>query len=313
MPNYFEENTEGINRGLNNLATAFARQPYYQTLAQNRTAQAGYDNQRASEQSSLAELNRARTADLLRKGALVDALQRVSPAAQSAMLSGNFDDPSVQQFTGAVSALTGQNQGDVQKSMKQGLGTILAMRGNLPMAAAVENPVSVQNNQVNAAAEANRPANNQVILPTGGTLVDRSTGRPISEGGVTLRQGESRFAPKTLATTSALPAASSYGASGNAPITESPEGVVAPAQGIAKNQLIAALLKSTAAPASTMGTTNVPAGGPAQGQSGGQTSAPANVTTAQATVRVQHPNGQTGVIPAANLLAALKAGYKQLQ
>ena len=201
MSQYWQAQTEGFQRGLGNLAGGLARLPMARaqgTMLQQRGALYGQEAAEAAAKSGLigaqTEGEQAKTADLLKKGALVDALQRTAPAALRAMQSGKMDDPSIDDFTGAASALTGYNKGDIQKSMATGLGTILAASGNTSTAAAVENPVSVQNNSVNAAERTARP----VTVPTGGTLMTPA-GQPLGTGGVTLSPGQNRFGPQSLA------------------------------------------------------------------------------------------------------------------
>lgn len=182
MPSdYWNRQTAGFQQGANNLATALMRQPALQRQADEQLG-------RTMVMKSQYDLNNARGQELAQKGALVETLQKVAPQAQAAMLKGNFEDPTVQQFVGATAALTGQNKQDVWKAAKEGMGTMLALQGKTPMAAAVENPVSVQNNQVNADERTGRPMN------ITGTMM-KPDGTVLGQAATTLAPGATRLSP----------------------------------------------------------------------------------------------------------------------
>lgn len=197
MPSpYWNQQLSGFDQAAGNIGTALMRRPLLQRQADEQLG-------RTMVMKSEYDLNSARAGELLQKGKLVETLQRVAPQAQAAMLKQNFDDPAVQEFVGATAALTGQNKQDVWKAAKQGMGTMLALQGNTPMAAAVEDPVSVQNAQVAADERAKRP-----VVAGSGATVFGPDGKPLAEAAYTLNPGQDRFAPvdKSQMATNAAPA-----------------------------------------------------------------------------------------------------------
>ena len=329
MPSpYWQAQVAPFQQGVGSLTAGLTRLPMIQAQGAMLNQRAGLYGQEATEAAARTGLIGAQTdeansrvAELAQKGALVEALQKYAPAAQAAMAAGKLDDPSIDAFTGADSALTGVNKGDIQKSFATGLGTILARGGNVSGAAAVENPVSVSNNAADNATKAARP----VVVPTGGTLMD-PTGTPLGAGGVTLNPGQNRFGPQSLA--GALSANQTGPADVDDPSQQGGEMPAPPL--VAQGQPLPVKPVATKAPpqlpasvlaplfkqalANSQGGTNTESAVQAVLDANAKVAPPAGAPTAgPAMVRVKHPNGQTGTIPTANLQAALKAGYQQIQ
>src|ERR1043166_5310082 len=130
--NYYDRDFDPWVSGIRNIGTMIMQRPALQAQAQDRAAQAEERRQHSMLYQSEIETQKANqgktkaeTEELIRKGSLVDALQKSAPIAQRAIVEGRIDDPSVDQFTGAASALTGLNKDDIAKNIKMGIGTLL--------------------------------------------------------------------------------------------------------------------------------------------------------------------------------------------
>lgn len=198
MSQYWDSQAAPLNNGLRNLGAGLARLPMYQARAGLYGAQAdkaNADTDEATARTGLVgaqtETEKAKAADINQKLNLVQALQNITPVATDALMKGDLQDPAIGQYTGALAALTGHNEGDVQKTMAGNLGMLLARGGNVQGAANVVNPVAVANNAADNATTAARP----LIVPSGATAMTPS-GQPLGTGGVTLNPGQQRFAPQ---------------------------------------------------------------------------------------------------------------------
>jgi hypothetical protein len=198
MSPYWESQMAPLNNGVGNLSAGLARLPMIRAQAAMMGQRAGLYQQEAEKNAADVGLVGAQTdkekqitSSLANTLALVNKIQTAGPAARTAMLAGKQNDPSIDDLTGAVAALTGANKGDVWKSMASSIGTPRAAAGDVQGAANVENPVSVANNAADNAEKSGRP----VIVPSGGTSFTPD-GQPIATGGVTLNPGQQRFAPQ---------------------------------------------------------------------------------------------------------------------
>jgi len=337
MSQYWNEQLGGFNQAANNLSAAFIRRPafaarnaLYQAEAEKNAAMVGEVNARTGLYQNQSDLTSARVKELAQKGQLVEALQNAAPAAQRAMLDGKFDDPAIDQFTGATAALTGVDKGDIQKQMKQGLGTILAMQGKTPMAASVENPVSVNNNAVDNATRANRP----VVAGNGSTVFSGDGSTVLGQAATTLAPGATRLSPAAGDDTpeaegSGIPLPPKSSATdeqaaelerqAKLKVIEANKDTWTPAQvqayiktgspdlaGQGKpavtqvkdtRGIFARLMNNTPISVTNQPTAAMPAASNSPAAPGGK-------------VRVQHPSGAFGYIPAEQVQDALSQGYK---
>ena len=197
-------------RGIRGIGTMLMEQPALRAQGQLRQQQAALAGARTGAAQAQGEEYRARagktdaeTQELLYKGQLVKALEQWGPQAQQDLVAGNGDSEAVQHFTGAASALTGVNKGDIQKSLRTGIGTILARKGQVQPAAEVDNPnAAFKTEQDNAtrqtiaerlnASREKIDAAKPVVAGNGATSMYRN-GNVIAKADYTLRQGESRF------------------------------------------------------------------------------------------------------------------------
>lgn len=181
MDNYWQAQFDPWTQSTRSIAQSMMQLPALR-------AQAGHLRAATESAKATARYTDERTQELIRKGQLVDNLEKHGGAAMRALVEQRFDDPSIETFTGSAAALTGENKGDIQKSLATGIGTLLARQGHVPEAAAVENPVSVQNNQVNAEERANRP-----VVAGNGSTVFTPEGTKLGEAAFSLSPGQNRF------------------------------------------------------------------------------------------------------------------------
>jgi hypothetical protein len=189
MSNYYDRDFDPWARGIRNIGTMIMQQPMLRAQAEQRSRQAQLTGAQTEQAGARTRLLDAQTEELVRKGQLVTMLERSAPAAERAFAEGRLDDPSINDFTGAASALTGVNKGDIQKSMKQGIGTMLSRMGQVDEAAAVQNPNAVQKVTAdNATRETIAGAGNTTRLAIADRLNASREGM-ARERGVTLQPG----------------------------------------------------------------------------------------------------------------------------
>lgn len=290
------------NQTIRSLGTALASMPAMRAQAKARQEQQQVAQAHIGQMNAGAEASRAagrqhdaETSELIRKGSLVDALQKMAPAAERAMVEGRFDDPAIDQMNGAIAGLTGINKGDIGNQIKQGMGTLLARMGNIKGAAAVEDPNKVYKVDADNAAAVDRPMN----VPPGGAVwqggkfVDRNPSASTEEYETT-----SQEIPEVPAQ-EAVPEHREGGFMGMG-------GKVVPAQPAVPYQP-----KKTVTTRRKLSSVMTPASAPAaDGEVAPPKVQPAPRSPSGGKVRVQHPNGQFGLIPADQVDAALAQGYK---
>jgi hypothetical protein len=205
MSEYWDRQTEGFNQGANNLGRAMIMIPRMRAMQNYRNQElqirAAQEQSAAQERAAREGLigaqtgeSNAKTQEILKRLSLAEALGAKAAPAIRAFQAGNMSDPAIDDYLNTASEMTGANKGDVVKAFKGSLGTVLAAGGNTKLAGAVENPVSVANNEADNAQKAARP----VVVGSGATLM-KPDGSPLAEGGVTLNPGQNRFAPQNLA------------------------------------------------------------------------------------------------------------------
>ena len=334
----------GFNSGLNNLATAFARRPMfaarnqlYQAEAQKNQAMVDEVGARTGLYGSQKNKADADTQAVLKKLEATEKLGNLTAPALRAFQAGKLDDPAIDAYVNAASVATDENKGDIVKAFRGLLGTTVAASGDTAKAAAIENPVSVANNAASVAERANRP----VVAGNGSTLFTPA-GQPLATAADTLAPGATRFAPSTnitnaltqVASGTALPPKSSGADQQQAELERqakietikkgldngwSPEDVtrfintgttnapseVPPPQSSIMSAIQPALMARQPGDVPTVWNSAPEAAAPAL-------PAPA-APPAAGKVRVQHPNGTFGFIPAEQVDDALKQGFKLAQ
>ena len=190
--------SQGFAGGIRNLGYILAQEPMMRARGQMMQAQRGLYGARSDQAESVAGLNQAKTADLLRKGSLVDTLQKIYPSAEAAMAQGNFDAPEVKTYLGSAAGLLGTDPKVLESGIKQSLGTRLAMTGQPDLAGDVQNPVSTANNrrtvagsEANALVNANERANRPFEVGQGGTAIT-PTGTILAQGAANVPAGAVR-------------------------------------------------------------------------------------------------------------------------
>ena len=182
--------SQGFAGGIRNLGTILTAGPAIRARGNLVNAEADRYRAMAGQSRSVAANKEASTQDLLRKGRLVDTIQKIYPIAEAKMRANDFNDPAVQDYLGAASALTGLDKGNLAEFAKKSLGTRLGLGGQGDLAADVENPVSTANNRRDVAERAARP----VTIPSGGTMATPA-GTILAQGGATIPQGDIRTGP----------------------------------------------------------------------------------------------------------------------
>jgi hypothetical protein len=313
MSQYWDRQTEGWRQGMGNISQAMiqlprlramqayrqqllaiqaAREQAYAEEAANRNqliqAQAGEAGAHSGLFTSQAGEANARTAELVKKGSLIETVQTTAPAAMRAMAAGKTDDPTVDEFTGAVSALTGENKGDLMESFRKGMATVLASGGNVKKAGEVANPVSVLNNREDNAQKAAKPG------AAGFNTTTTTETFPEVAGSLSTPEVKHWF----TANEPAIPAKTGAPARKVVTSKRTP---------IASGDLAGALLGNGAQGTDMESDTEAT---DETGQPETPAAVPAAAPATPKMIRVLHPDGKTsGMIPAENLQAALKAGY----
>lgn len=124
---------------------------------QAETEKAGAETSEARARENLLYSTQKKTdqetAGLTQKGQILEALQNFSAPAVRAIVAGKLDDPSVDKFLNAASAMTGENKDDIMGGITKGMSVLMARQGNVQGAADILNPVSVANKQAELAAK----------------------------------------------------------------------------------------------------------------------------------------------------------------
>ena len=195
MSQYVDSQLAGFNAGTRNLTSGLQRLALMQGMQQQRGPLLAAEAQEAAARTGLigeqTKGEQAKTAEILQRMNLTTALQNLSPGALAALQKGDTSDPAVGPLLGTVMADTGANKGDTMKALQTGVALLRSSGGDIPGAAGVANPVSVQNNAVNAAERAARPVN----VPTGGTLMSPG-GQPLGTGTINTKPGEIVYGPQ---------------------------------------------------------------------------------------------------------------------
>lgn len=148
---YYDQDFEPWVRSIRSIGSAIVQAPLLRAQAQERQRMAQLNTARmetegTQQQQYLAGARKldAETANLVKKGQLVTALEQSAAQAQQDIANGQTDTEAVRTFSGAASALTGVNGDDIVASARQGIGTLLGRMGKVTEAAAVENPVELE-------------------------------------------------------------------------------------------------------------------------------------------------------------------------
>jgi hypothetical protein len=211
--NYYDRDFDPWVSGIRNIGTMIMQRPALQAQAQDRAAQAEERRQRGllyqqeiETQRTTADKNKTETQDLIHKGQLVSNLEKFGPLAQRAIIEKRFDDPSIDNFTGAMAGLTGLNKDDIGKSLFESMSRIIARQGDLPGAAAVNDPnAAFKTTEDNATRERMNAADNATKenisnttpwnIPPGAVAIDRTTGKRIALGNLIINPGGKLFTP----------------------------------------------------------------------------------------------------------------------
>ena len=225
MPsNYWQSQLAPLNQAAGNLTTGLARLPMlraqgammaqrgqlYGQEAQEATARIGLINDQAEGET-------IKNGNLARMLALSNQIQKLAPLARSDILAGNQNSQNVQDLVGATAGLTGEKPGAVFQTLRDSIVLGRSANGDVAGAADVQNPTSVNNNQVDNATKLQVDAQNNArlakapkIVPSGSTLMTPQ-GQPLGAGGYTLGPGQSRFAPQGNLTSALTPGTSASG------------------------------------------------------------------------------------------------------
>lgn len=333
-----------MNRGVQNLSSALMQLPRLRAQAALFAARQQEQQQAAQEAAARTQLLNAQTSGLL-AGRLND--QNLTSALKRYSLNPQDSGAQADVVSGFGQAYRKDPQGTA-KALGDLFAQFAARNGSTNYAnlgALQGNAAQIANNQADNAEKAARP----VVVGNGATLMTPA-GQPLGNGGFTLNPGQQRYAPTPFTSAflqmpAAVPAGpASNAGSGNSTISGSvpptlqqpmavnpqlPRGVSRAAVSQVFNQakssgttnapspvnLNAAPAAPTALPPTSSATPPVPLSQAAQ-PAAVQPTQPAQVgQSAQPTVsmiRVLHPSGQTGVIPAVNWPAASQAGYQLL-
>ena len=285
----------------------------------------------------------ADTQAVLGKLADLESLSSESKAAYEAFQSGDMKNPAIGNYIARASKITGESKGDIAGVFRKLTGSAVAGGGDVARGAAIENPVSVANNAASVAERANRP-----VVAGNGSTVFSPAGEPLATAATTLAPEATRFAPSTSITNALTQVASGAPLPPKSSATDAQE---AELQRQAKMAIITkGVTDSGWTPENVTqfiktGSTNTPAATevpppqssilsaiqpalmarqpgdvPTVWNSAPEAAAPAAApaTADQAPgaggkVRVQHPNGTFGFIPAEQVQDALKQGFKLAQ
>jgi len=334
MSPYWQEQMSPWTRASQNISEQLMRLPAMRAMGQQRAAMGQYYQAHAGQEDAAAEEALARTRLLTAQS--VDAESgNASQDRLSAALKKVVTNPNDTDAAGDAISEFGhyfkKNPDAAAKGVGDLMSRIMAMRGDTNFATQGSlqgGAASIANNQANNARIASTP---RVVAPNA-SLVDPETGQPIALGNALLHPGETLTPPDAETMTYPTQA----GASGT-PIPPKPS----PAD-LQRPVLLRELIKGGTSLDSSISGTNAPAGlklydALVKAGAPAAANAPTNATESAgsdgdngpfagptnpngpavpiqgAMVRVRHPNGQTGLMPAANLPAALKMGYTQVQ
>jgi hypothetical protein len=336
MSPYWQSQLEPMNRGFQNLSTAFMQLPRLRAQAALLAARQQEQQQAAQEASARTQLLNAQTSGLV-AGRLND--QNLTGALKRYALNPQDSGAQADVISGFGQAYRKNPQGTA-KALGDLFAQFAARTGstNYPNMAALQgNAAQIADSLADNAEKAARP----VVVGNGATLM-APTGQPLGSGGFTLNPGQQRYAPSYAPTPLASPPLQlpSAGPAGPASVAGSGNSInPAPAStGLQSPIAVNSQLPRGASRAAVSQVFN-------QAKSGGNTNAPSpgNLNAAPATpaalpptssvnpsvplsqaappvaaqpvvsmIRVVHPSGQTGAIPSVNLPAALQAGYQLL-
>lgn len=299
---YWQTQTEPLNRSFGNIAAALTRRPLIQSQAALLQARMAEQQQMAQETAARTRLIQQQTGKLATGDSRLDDYgdKTQSYAAAQAAYAANPNaqtksalDSATSDFLGAGAKVNNMKVGDIVKALGNSgaLQNLVSGSPNFAQAGGMQGQAaSVANNQADNTQRANRPMNvtGALMSPTGNIL------------GV---------APKNVPQGDTV-----VGQAGTPPMTPIAQGAPAPARTTASDTAKAQLVKEIIAKQGDTGNGGTNTVQSATGQFDAAM-APIAATPAagSAVVRVQHPDGTTGTIPAANLPAALKLGYKQIQ
>ena len=241
MPSaYWQQQTEPFNNGLRTIGAALANRPYMQAMANNRAMMGQYYQAHAGQEEASAEEARARAGlagvqtqrgqfQLSSALALADRFKQPGAITQDSEGNLVIDKAAIGDV---VSAISGESKDANDAS--SAIAGLLKGR-NLPVQADLDRQNKTNINAATIAGKAAQP----VVVPSGGTLVNPQTGKPMTEGGVTLPPGATRFAPQVA---------------GNEPMTQTATGQpVQPKSSAVDNTIASAIAKTVLANNSTSG------------------------------------------------------------
>jgi hypothetical protein len=194
---YYDQEFEPWARGIRSIGTMIAQQPVLRAQAEQRRSAAAYNQARIATEGTQQEHYRAgtgkmnaETANLLKKGQLVTALEQSAAQAQQDIASGNTDTEAVRTFSGAASALTGANGDDIIESARKGIGTILGRMGKVTEAASTENPVDIEKARI--------ASKRGMVVQPGGAVFDPNAGKAVFQNPSAASQREGEYETTTM-------------------------------------------------------------------------------------------------------------------
>ena len=193
---YYDQEFEPWVRGIRSIGTMIAQQPALRAQAEQRRSTASYNQARIATEGTQQEHYRAgtgklnaETANLLKKGQLVTALEQSAAQAQQDIAAGNTDTEAVRTFSGAASALTGANGDDIVESARKGIGTILGRMGKVTEAASTENPVDIEKARI--------ASKRGMVVQPGGAVYDPTAGKAVFQNPSAASQREGEYETTT--------------------------------------------------------------------------------------------------------------------
>ncbi|MDE2101774.1 MAG: hypothetical protein KGL39_31295 [Patescibacteria group bacterium] len=202
---YWNEQTQGFDRGIGNLGQAFMTIPRYAMMAKYRqqmlNTMGAREQAEGQESAARTALLTGQLAHLQSGDAAVNAAGKAS-ADYMQNLQVYKDNPTKENLqaledstTSAAGALSvAQKNGDPQK-LATTFQKIIALNsvagGNVQQGANFQDPVSVANNAADNAEKAGRP-----VVAGNGSTVFTPAGQPLAMAASTLNPGQTRLAPQ---------------------------------------------------------------------------------------------------------------------